>query len=228
MRNFVRQARQPILLSAMIISLTAISGLWSTGAQAVTLGTDVSVGMLGAGYELSLRMNDFVSVRAGRESGKSSYTDDYEQIEYKVKVDTGGERLTLQLHPLGGPWFFSAGLVENAIVVGAEATPSGSYTINGVTYNPSEVGNLGLDIEWPDRSVYYGTGWDWSGRNWGMKFDLGFVRQRNPDVTFTATGTAAGTIPFDANLAAESEQLEKELDDFNTVPVVRLTFGLRF
>lgn len=228
MHNSARQAKQPVLLSVMIISLSAISSLWSPGVQAVTLGADASVGMLGAGYELSLRLNDYVSVRGGRESGKSSYTDDYEQIEYKVKVDTGGERLTLQLHPLGGSWFISAGAVENAIVVGAEATPSASYTINGVTYTPSEVGILGLDVEWPDRSVYYGTGWDWSGRNWGMKFDLGFVRQRNPDVMFTATGSLVGDAGFDASLAAESEQLEKELDDFNTVPVVRLTFGLRF
>jgi len=228
MHNSARQAKQSILLSAMMISLSAISGAWSSGAQAITLGADASIGMLGPGYELSLRLHDYVSVRGGRESGKSSYNDDYEQIEYKVKLKTGGERLTLQLHPLGGSWFFSAGYVENAIVVGAEATPSASYTINGVTYTPAEVGILGLDVEWPDRSVYYGTGWDWSGRNWGMKFDLGFVRQHNPDVAFTATGTAVGTIPFEANLAAESAQLEKELDDFNTVPVVRLTFGLRF
>lgn len=228
MHNSMRQSKQSILLSAVIISLSAISALWSPGAQAITLGADASVGMLGTGYELSLRLNDFVSVRGGRESGKSSYTDDYEQIEYKVKVDTGGERLTLQLHPLGGAWFLSAGAVENAIVVGAEAEPSLFYTINGVTYPGANVGILALDVEWPDRSVYYGTGWDWTGRNWGMKFDLGFVRQRNPDVTFTATGALVSDAGFNANLAAESEQLEKELDDFNTVPVVRLTFGLRF
>jgi hypothetical protein len=124
------------------------------------------------------------------------------------------ERIGLRL--VGGLSYFVQGNVKAAL------TPKASYTIENVTYSPSDIGQLELNIDWKGLAPYVGLGFGMpipeSKFNIGM--DLGLFYLSQPTVSVTGTGRLQDN-------AAMATQLNKNLSDYRIYPMFQLSFNYK-
>ena len=111
----------------------------------------------------------------------------------------------------------------------------GEYDIGGETYSGAEVGTLYSDVGLGESNpVYIGLGWSKAlgTSGFGVGFDLGVVLQGSPTVRLSATGpittNPATAEEFERDLRAEEEDLQSELSDFETYPVISLGLTYQF
>ena len=220
--SFIR-TKAVILLAALIGAGTAHADL--------NLGLGVRAGTLGLGLEASWNPIPWLDVRAG--GNRYDYDDTGSQagVNYDatLRLDTYYATANFKF-PLS-PFRLSLGAFSNNNEVLMVSQNTGSFDIGGVTYTAADVGTLQSTTSFDSTSPYLGAGFDFEVFNKiGLSLDFGVLWQGDPKVSLTSDGLLAQALDpaFLADLEAERQELEDEVDALKAYPVVGIGFHYKF
>jgi hypothetical protein len=200
----------------------------SSAAHAEGHAVGLKAGALGLGIEYAYDLNERISFRAGINGSQMGFDDEESGIAYDFDLVWDSVSVAVDFHPLESAFRLTAGLLGNDNRLDAASRPTGNVTIGNTVYTPQQAGTL-LGRARFDDALFLGVGWDWSrGKRFGMSFDLGVLDQGAPTVTLTGTGTLFGDPSFQEDIAAERQELDDALADFDVVPYATLGFAFRF
>jgi len=204
----------------------AASGKHSDAAIGLTLGTP------GIGLQASKLLTPHVGLRVGANYFKLSRTQSKSDISYDASLKLQGVSALIDLYPgARGSFHLSGGIMTDPLKVTGTGQPGagGTFTINNDTYTSAEVGTLGLVAKYPSTSPYAGFGIGTPARGHsalGFTFDLGAAIGK-PKVALTATG-AASDPALAADLKAQQDKTQKDVQKLKVFPVLQLGLGYRF
>jgi hypothetical protein len=218
---------RPAAIAALVVAFAASS---SAGAQ----GVGLRVGTLGLGADIGWGIAPTLSARVGYSALDFGATVDTDDVRYDGRVKLSNLSGLLDWSP-AGPFRLTAGLVGTNNRVSVSATPSGSiYTINGTTYQASDVGSLTGMVEPGNRlAPYLGIGYgNVAGAGVNFYFDLGVVFQGSPRASLSATCGAALSASqcaqLQSDVAAERYSLERSQDRYRYYPVGQIGITVGF
>lgn len=187
---------------------------------------------LGIGAELSFRAARDVSVRLG--GNYLAFTRDatIEDIDYHVTPHFENGTAILDVHPFGGAFHLSGGLLLNYNEGELVATLADDVVIGGTTYTPQEVGSLKGTVAFNKTAPYLGIGFAGRSRI-AFLLDLGVGYTGKPQVELVGQTTLTGAAKdqFDAEVEQERQQVAAELDRRKYLrfhPVVSLGLKVAF
>jgi len=197
---------------------------------AAQTGIGVKVGSLGIGPEFTKSLKRDVNLRLGANFFNHGYAGTEDDVEYDFKLKLKSATGLIDLHPGGGSFRVSGGLVVNDNALDAVGVPTGTYRIGNTTYTGAQVGTLTGRVDFRRTSPYGGIGFGNMAKGSGPGFflDLGVVFQGSPRVTLTASGPAAGAPQFQEDLRREETNLRNDLKVFKYYPVVALGVVVKF
>jgi hypothetical protein len=215
-----------ILIAAAIFIL-----VFSATGYAASTSTSIKAGTLGAGVEVERTLSDSISARVGFNYLGYEGSALESEIDYNVLTRMRSYSAILDWHPFEGTFRLSLGAFYNNHDVEANAKPSSSYQIGDVIYTSTEVSSLTAIVDFDKVSPYIGMGWDTSfdkDGGLGLLCELGVLYRGSPDVTLTATGTAADSETLIQELAKEEDSIKSSLEDYEYYPVLALGLTYRF
>jgi hypothetical protein len=214
--------------------LALVLSLFSAAAMADT-SLGVRAGTLGLGLELSYPISQRFGVRINADSYKYSRSFNQQDIDYDGKATLKTGSLLFDWYPFANNFRISAGPMYNGNKLGLTGKPTGgSYTINGTTYQASDVGTLDGQVDFKKYAPYAGIGYGRPiGTGFSLTFDLGVVFQGTPQATLSATcGPTSVNTPLCAQLqsdvAAQQATANDKIKDFRYYPVVSLGLAYTF
>lgn len=207
-----------VLLSCLL--LLPAAALAETGITA-------KGGTLGLGVELNQSFNEYLGLRVGLNDFSYSYDTTEDDIEYNFDLELSSKSLLLDIHPFGGNFRISAGILKNDNQFQGNAASQSSYTVGNNTYTPQEIGVLSSTVGFDDTAPYLSLGWAQQLEDSGLGFalEIGAIMQGEPEATLTATG-ALSNPQLQDDLQREEESLENDMKDFDTYPVI--SFGISY
>jgi len=194
----------------------------------------VRAGTLGFGVEVSYPLSQRFGLRLNADSYKYSKTFNQDDVDYDGKATLKTASLLADWYPFANNFRISVGPVYNGNKLGLTGTPSGgTFTIDGVTYQASDVGTLNGQVDFKKYVPYAGIGYGRPiGTGLSLTFDLGVVFQGTPQATLTATcgPTATPTIcaQLQSDVAAQQASMNDAIKDFRYYPVVTLGLAYTF
>jgi len=215
-----------ILITAAAAAALAIPA--AASAQSNFAGVRAST--LGLGVEAGWNVNDHVMIRGLLNGANVNYHTDSEDIRYdgKLKLGSAGVQVDYRFSP-DGPLYVTAGLYANGNKVDATATPTSNAEVGGVTYTPAQIGTLTARGKFNGAAPYLGIGARWPvGSAMTISLEAGAYFQGTPKVTLTSNGTYASNPAYQSSLEQERRELEDDIKDAKTWPVVALGVGWRF
>ena len=159
----------------------------------------VRVGTTGFGLEGSTALNEKVDLRAAGSLFLLGVIRKESDVSFDADLKLRSLAAYVDLHPTGGTFRFTGGLVYNKNRVEATGVPTGggTFELNGVTYQASDVGRLtGVGrIGTRTWAPYLGIGFGSARGDTRLFFalDLGVVFQGPPRVDLAAMGPLAAT-----------------------------------
>ena len=219
----IGRARTAIILAAMTMAGTASANdnFWF----------GLKAGTLGFGAEAAWRPIEWLDVRVGKnfydydDSGAQAGVNYDATLKLNTYYLTGNFRFPLS------PFRLTAGAFGNDNEVRMVSQDVSSYYIgdSSIPYLPDEVGTLQSVTSFDSISPYVGAGFDFDVFDrLGLSLDFGVLWQGDPIVTLTADGLLASDPGFMADLEAERQQLENEVEDLKAYPVVSIGFNFNF
>ena len=222
-----------ILFSTLIVLL--IPGFINYASAKEGLGIDAKIGTLGAGAELSASIIPNTRLRGGLNYLIWDFESTIDDINYDFETEFNSISVIFDIHPFGGAFFLSGGVLfnNNTVAVDGSVDPSiipAQY--QSYSYLADQVSISG-DVEFMPVAPYAGLGWrsnnDDSG--WGVALELGVLFQGAPDITNLRVNA-----PVDVNdleevqqfLAEQESEIEDELSWFEFYPVASLIFSYHF
>lgn len=228
------QAIRAAIAAGLFVSVFTVAPLSAaSSSKSPTMALSGDVGTTGAGASLWITASKKFVVTVGYNGLNTSLDVDTDDINYDSKFKLSNGHALLRFYPAGGRFNLTAGamLANNKVDVTGRPGAGATYTIDGVDYPASLVGDLTGTADW-DNSVapYFGVGWSKTpdAGGWGMFVDLGAMYTGAATATLAATGPIASDPTFQANLRQEEQNLNDDLENFEFYPVVRLGFMYRF
>lgn len=214
------------ILAFALVLLPAAA--WADGSIGVRAGT------LGLGLEFSYPISQKLGVRLNADSYKYTRNFNQSDIDYDAKATLKTGSLLLDWYPFASNFRISAGPMYNGNKLGLTGKPTGgTYTINGATYQASDIGTLDGTVDFKKFAPYAGIGYGRPiGSGLSLTFDFGVVFQGSPQATLTATcGPTAppGTCSqLQSDVAAQQQTANDDLKNFRYYPVVTLGLAYTF
>jgi hypothetical protein len=216
--------RRAAAIAAVLLAALAASPLVAQVGLAVRAST------LGIGGELSYRPSRYLGLRAGGHYLTLSRSATIEGISYDFSPKFQSGMAIVDLHPFGGSFHLSGGVLWNSNEGTVQARLAGPITIGGQTYQPAEVGSLTGLFNYSSRYVpYAGLGFGGRGRV-SLLVDLGVAFSGYPAVSLTGNTNLTGQAKsvFDQNVEQERSEIQSEIEGRSYLkyyPVV--AFGIR-
>jgi hypothetical protein len=200
--------------------------LLPTASKAADGGLAIRAGTQGLGVEGGVQLNKYVLLRGGVYGFDVSTDFDEGGIDYDGDLKLGGYGVLVDFFPIDGNLRFTAGLFSNRNELDIVARPFENVEIGGTVYTPAEVGKLTGAVDFDTTAPYAGFGWGnlAQGKRFGFIFDAGFLFQGSGEVTLRSDSPLVD--PDD--LAAEIEEIEDEVDDYDFWPVISFGVAFRF
>jgi hypothetical protein len=194
------------------------------------VGVTGKIGTLGYGAELNIAFSDNFGARLGYNALTYNYNTDRSSVNYDSKLQLKTVSILADWYPAAGSFRASGGLVYNNNQANLTGVPtSGTFTINGATYNATDVASLKGTVSFANVAPYLGIGWGnpvQNGKGWGMVTDIGVLFQGSPKTTLVATcGPTLVGLPctqLQNDTAAENAQLQSDLSNFKWWPVASI------
>lgn len=213
-----------LLLAAMSLSGTAIA----ERNFALTGG----LGTAGGTAEAQIRLNDWVQLRAGGNYLAFDEDVDVDDITYEGELDLSGLGAFVDVHPLGGSFFVSGGAMSGSKSIDLTASSTLPIEIGGVTFTPEQYGQLEGDVSFDDVAPFAGVGFDTTFQgdgHWGFSLMAGAALFGSGDVSLESVGgTLSGQPALEAELEAEEQKIEDEIEDYELYPVLQVGLSYRF
>ena len=218
-------------LIKIITFAMAIVAAGSAGAA----GVGVRAGTTGVGGDIGWGIAPTLSARVGY-SWLNNYSVDVNtsDVNYNGKLKLSNLSGLLDWSPLG-PFRITAGIVGANNKLDVTGVPTnGTFTINGATYQASDVGNLSGTVKPANRvAPYLGFGYgNVAGAGVNFYFDIGVMFQGSPKSTLTAncgaTLNAGQCAQLQTNVAAEQQMLDDKLSKYKYYPVASIGISIGF
>ncbi|MDX1454474.1 MAG: hypothetical protein R3217_03375 [Gammaproteobacteria bacterium] len=213
-----------------LIMITGLAAL-ALPAQAADIGVGARVSTLGMTYEAKFALTDHFALRGGINQYDTDYEETQDDITYDFDAEFDSTHLFLDYHPFAGMFRITGGIVDNDSTFIGTGTSSGTYTLNGVSYTGAEVGTLSAGFGLQEQGTYLGVGWASAPKSSGLGFsvDVGVVLQDGPQAQIVSTGGLLSSDPtFQSNVDAEIAELNQDLEEFDTYPVVSIGISYTF
>lgn len=215
-----------------LVVLTISISFGTSAAEQGGVALGINAGTLGIGGDLTIGLAPKANLRVKANGFKYKYDSTQDGIDYKFDLGLLSAMGVVDLHPTGGGFRLTGGLMLNKNKIDADAQPSASYTIGNTTYTPTEVGTMTAKMDFKTMAPYAGLGWGnavGEDKKIGFVLDLGAAFQGSPNATLAATGgLLASDANFLANLEREERNLEDEVKSFKLYPVLTVGLSYRF
>lgn len=214
-------------IAFFVILVTATS-------QVYAAGIGVRAGTTGVGIDLGWSVVPTLSARIGYSGLGFNTSVNTDDVDYDGKARLSNLSGLLDWHPLG-PFRLTAGIVGAGNKVDIIGIPAGStYTINGNTYQASDVGNLSGTVKvGDDFTPYLGFGYgNVAGAGVNFYFDIGVMFQSSPKTSLTANcGVAlspAQCAQLQDDVEAERLEVQDKFDKYKLYPVATIGITIGF
>jgi len=213
--------------------LLALIGLGLLGTQSAIADDNIwlgaKAGTLGIGFEATWRPTPILDFRAGLNNYSYNTNSAEAGIDYDSELDLNTFYATANLRAPMSPFRLTAGIFSNKNEVNLVSQSSATYDIGGMTYTGVEVGTLNAAVSFEKTAPYLGVGADFRiADTLGLNFDLGVLWQGTPVVGMTASGPITLDPNFQAELAAETVELQNALNNYKAYPVVSIGLSFNF
>ncbi|HJV87681.1 MAG TPA: hypothetical protein VJ698_19585 [Noviherbaspirillum sp.] len=222
-------------------SLAALGTLAIAFTAANSHARDISasgdIGTTGIGFHATIPIKPNVNARVGLGYLGYSYHGRTNDMDYDLSLKAKTYDALLDWYPNTGSSFrLTAGVAYNGNRIDAQARPnsSGSYSIQGNTYDAASFGKVTGNVSFNKFAPYLGIGW---GRpktektGWSFATDVGVLLQGSPKTTLTSSGCTAPApmcAQFSSDVAKENAALHDEVSKFKVYPVLRIGLNYRF
>lgn len=228
---------------------TLIFFLWPNGLSAQTLGDadavpagepallpyglyiSPAVSTLGLGLETGVRLNETFGLRFGGNWFSFDADREIDDVDYDADVTLASLGTLVDYHPFQGGFRLSGGLRFNFNQADLTGTPNEDFEIGNTVFSADDVGILDGDVNFNVLAPFLGIGYGAALLDGSLSigFDLGVMYQGKADVDLDAEGgLLEGNAILEAELAAEEDDVEDDLEDFQFYPVVGLAVVYRF
>ena len=209
------------------LALAAACPLAAHAADGPFIGARIST--LGAGIEVGDTLSPYWDVRLLANGFDYSANRTVDDIRYDGKLKMGSFGVQADWHPIAnGPLYLTAGLYANNNKINADANPTTTTTIGILPFTPTEIGTLTGHAKYNSTAPYLGIGGRWGAGPVEFTAEAGAYFQGKANVTLTNDGIFASDPTFQAQLETERQNLQHNLNDFSTYPVVALGIGYHF
>jgi hypothetical protein len=196
------------------------------------VGLAARVSTLGFGAELSFRPGRNLGIRLGGNYFQLTRDATIEDISYHATPHLENGTAILDLHPFGGSFHLSGGLLLNYNEGELVATLAHDLQIGDSTYTPQQVGSLTGTVSFNRTAPYLGLGFAGQSRI-AVLFDLGigFTGKPKMDLVGETNLTGQAKTEFDANVERERVKAQAEIDKHKILkyhPVVSLGIKIGF
>jgi hypothetical protein len=213
-------------LAKILVTITIATAAFS--AQAAGVG--VRAGTTGIGADVGMNLAPTLDGRIGYSyfSYKGHYNSD---VSYDAKLKLSNLNALLDWSPLPGGFRLTGGLIANQNKVDLNST--GTYQLNGATYNSSNASVSGTVKSGRSLAPYFGIGY---GRvaGTGVNFyaDLGIMFMGSPKVSLSAScgapASPAQCAQLRNDLNAEQTRIEDDLKKYRYYPVANIGLTIGF
>jgi hypothetical protein len=197
------------------------------------LGVTARIGTLGIGLEAAKSIIPQVNARLGVNFGNVGFNRTDSGIQYDSKLELSSVHLFGDYYPIGGSNFrVTGGFVSQNNKFSVTGVPQGgTYTINGIQYNASDVGTLTGQFKYGNSiAPYLGLGFGQpSSEGLAFNFDLGVMFTGSPQVSLNVSNPTFNSIPgAQDSLNAQIAQTQNDLKGFNVYPVLSVGVSYGF
>jgi hypothetical protein len=214
-------------IAFFVILVTATS-------QVYAAGIGVRAGTTGVGIDVGWSVVPTLNARIGYSGLGFNTSVNTNDVDYDGKVRISNLSGLLDWSPLG-PFRITAGIVGADNKVDIKGTPAGStYTINGNTYQASDVGNLSGTVKVGNGvTPYLGFGYgNVAGAGVNFYFDIGVMIQGSPKTSLTANcGVAlspAQCAQLQDDVEVERLKVQDKLNKYKLYPVATIGITIGF
>ena len=199
-----------IICPAHLLACALLSSLPAIAHAQVGLAARAST--LGLGAELSFRAGRNVGFRLGGNYLEFTRDETIEDIDYRVTPHFENGTAILDVHPFGGSFHLSGGILLNYNEGALVATLNQNIDIGGQTYTPEQVGSLTGTVAFNKTAPYLGVGFAGRSRI-AFLFDLGVGFTGTPQVDLIGDTNLTGPAKaeFDANVEQERQEVQAEV-----------------
>ena len=148
-----------------------------------------------------------------------------DDIDYAIDTDMGGGLVMLNFHPGVLGLTIGGGLMFGGYEATGDAVDLNDFVeIGDGQYDAADIGTLQGRFEFGGPAPAFMIG----RRSGGLNIGVGVALTGKPQISLTATGPITGDAQFLADLDAEIERAQSELDNIPVLPLVRIgwQFGL--
>jgi hypothetical protein len=207
----------------------ALLGCWVLDAQAQVVGIGAKLGTQGVGADVTVRLLPRLNLRAGVNYFDVGLNVDLDEASVEGALQWLNFPVLLDVHPFGGGFRLSLGVVLNETELKMSASPNETLEFEGTEYEL-----LGLDgnITFPGMNYYLGIGYgnavSRDGR-WHFVFDLGVVYagSLNADATATAADPALQDA-LNSDLRTSLDSMEEDTKGLVMYPALSLGLSYGF
>ena len=221
---------------ALPIALAVLATPPAASAQLGRVAFGLKAGTLGFGPEASVGITRQIAVRAGLNRFSLERDQAIGGIDYRLTPRLRNLTALLDLHPTGGSFRLSGGIISNRNEGGLDARldQGESLFIGEGEYSSTDVQSLTGRIGFRRSSPYVGLGFDNSLAGTGrvsFNMDLGVMFHGHPQASLAGQTSLTGDARnrFEADVTREAGDIQQEIDDLprliNYYPV--FAFGLK-
>jgi hypothetical protein len=216
---------RPLLLALLLVS---------TGSYAA--GIAGRVGTTGVGGDIGWELVPTLNARIGYSALNFKRNVDSGDVHYDGKVKLSNLSGLLDWSPLPGPFRVTGGVIlnDNRYDVNGQPASNATFTLNGRTYQASDVGSLtGTVKSGRPAAPYLGVGYgNIAGAGVNFFFDLGVMFQGSPKATLNASCSsslsASQCSQLQSDTAEEARRLEDKLSRYKYYPVANIGITIGF
>jgi len=229
----MRKIAMKTLIGSLIVIISAVT----TEHANADVGMGIRVSTFGFTGDVDFTATPWATIRVGYHG--LNYSREYNEtsVLYSGKVTINAASAIADWNVFRGGFHLSLGAVSNGPKIDVIGMPTnGTYTINGTTYQASDVGSLSGRVNvGKSMASYVGFGW---GNPASEKSRVTFLL----DAGAIHTGTISATLNVTCNPAlpiqtcdqltsdamAEKTKLEDKASKYRWYPVISLGIGIRF
>ncbi len=199
---------------------------------------DTSIGLrlgtLGGGVELAHAFSETTGFRVSANGLKTEDSDTYDDVRYDTEFRLRSAQLLFDWYPMANNFRVSAGAMYNGNEFKLNGKPSGgTYTIDGTTYNASDIGSLDGKVDFRRIAPYAGVGYGRPiGKGLSFLADAGLLFQGKPRASLSVTcgaSTPSGTCTSIQNSVRNQEnELDDDVRKFRLYPVLSVGLAYKF
>ena len=221
----------------VLAAVTATAAMLSaTGVRAETpISLEAHIGTAGIGLQAQGKINDYIGVHLGGDWFGFRHSVSSNDVRYTGNVLWATANLGIDIHPLKNGFFLGGGGYFGERHFNLDATPSQSFTYNGVTLTPDQIGRLHGEAKLQASAPFVGIGWDTlhtSHGGFGWKVLAGAVFSPDANVKLNVTGPAGNTVDalpaVQAYLLSQEAGVRHDINIMRAYPLIEIGAGWRF